>query len=43
VARLTGPPQELVLYLTGRRAAARVTLDGDPEAIAILSEARLGV
>jgi uncharacterized protein (TIGR03085 family) len=40
---LTGPPQELALYLNGRRDAALVTFEGEPAAVAALSRARLGV
>lgn len=31
---LSGPPTELLLYLSGRRSAAEVTLDGAPDATA---------
>ena len=40
---LTGTPQELVLYLNGRRSAADVTLTGDAPAITALGEATLGI
>ena len=40
---LTGPPEELTLYLNGRRTAAEVDVDGDEEALAALAGARLGV
>jgi uncharacterized protein (TIGR03085 family) len=40
---LTGLPQELVLYLNGRRDAALVTFEGEPAAIAALARAKLGV
>ena len=40
---LTGSPQELILYLHGRRSAARVERDGSPEALATLDAAPLGV
>jgi uncharacterized protein (TIGR03085 family) len=43
VATLVGPPQELVLYLNGRRSAARVELGGDPGARAAVADARLGI
>jgi uncharacterized protein (TIGR03085 family) len=43
VAQLTGRPQELVLYLNGRRQVADVELTGDPEAIEALSAAKLGI
>ena len=42
-ARVTGGPQELVLFLFGRRGAARVTITGPDEAVAALAEARLGI
>ncbi|SDK54148.1 TIGR03085 family protein [Glycomyces sambucus] len=35
-AVLTGPPVELLLYLSGRREAARVEVAGDPGAVAAL-------
>lgn len=41
--RLTGGPQELVLYLTGRRSAAHVDITGADEAKAILEHANLGL
>jgi uncharacterized protein (TIGR03085 family) len=42
-AQLTGRPQELVLYLHGRRQVADVELTGDPEAQRIVTDARLGI
>ena len=42
-AVLVGPPAELVLYLNGRRGAAEVVLGGDPKAMALLDQARLGI
>lgn len=42
-ATLTGPPQELVLYLNGRRGPAEVTLTGDATATEALAQADLGV
>jgi uncharacterized protein (TIGR03085 family) len=42
-ARLVGGPQELVLYLNGRRSAAEVDISGPEEARAALAEARLGI
>jgi uncharacterized protein (TIGR03085 family) len=42
-ATLTGSPQELVLYLNGRRGAAQVELTGDEAAREVLATARLGV
>jgi len=42
-AVMHGAIGECVLYLAGRRAAAIVTLDGDPSAIETLQTAKLGV
>jgi hypothetical protein len=42
-ATVTGSPQELVLYVYGRRDAARVEITGDPEAITALETAELGI
>lgn len=42
-ARLAGTPSELVLYLYGRKEQAEVELTGDPEAVAAVQEADLGV
>jgi uncharacterized protein (TIGR03085 family) len=41
--RLVGGPQELVLYLSGRRAAAEVDITGSDEARAALESAPLGL
>jgi uncharacterized protein (TIGR03085 family) len=41
--RLVGGPQELVLYLSGRRAAAKVDITGPDEARAALESASLGL
>jgi uncharacterized protein (TIGR03085 family) len=41
--RLVGGPQELVLYLSGRRAAAEVDITGSDEARAALESASLGL
>jgi uncharacterized protein (TIGR03085 family) len=43
IVNLTGRPQELLLYLNGRRSAAEVIVSGAPEAIRILEEASLGI
>ncbi len=43
VVTVTGEPGELVLFLYGRQAAARVELDGDKDAVARVLEAELGV
>ncbi len=42
-AVLTGTPGELLLYLFGRQEAAQVELGGDPDALARLQAASLGV
>jgi uncharacterized protein (TIGR03085 family) len=42
-ARVTGAPQELVLFLHGRRSAARVEITGPDEAVAALADADLGI
>jgi uncharacterized protein (TIGR03085 family) len=42
-AILEGPPGELLLYLSGRRQAAVITLGGDADAVAALESASLGV
>jgi uncharacterized protein (TIGR03085 family) len=42
-ATLTGPATELVLYLSGRREAAQVTLTGAPAATAAIERANLKV
>lgn len=42
-ARVIGGPQELVLFLFGRRGAARVTITGPDEAVSALAEATLGI
>jgi uncharacterized protein (TIGR03085 family) len=41
--RLTGGPQELTLYLSGRRSAAQVDITGPEEAKAIIESAPLGI
>jgi hypothetical protein len=43
MATLNGPASELVLYLSGRRASALVTLTGTPEATAAVERADLTV
>lgn len=42
-ARLTGPPGELMLYLSGRRSAAEVAIEGDTAAVTRLGDAELGL
>ncbi|HEX5366986.1 MAG TPA: TIGR03085 family metal-binding protein [Acidimicrobiales bacterium] len=41
-ARLEGSPQELTLYLNGRRSVAQVSLTGPDEALSALAAAPLG-
>ncbi|UQA96034.1 TIGR03085 family metal-binding protein [Streptomyces halobius] len=43
VVTVTGEPGELTMFAFGRQAVADVELDGDKEAIAKLSEAKLGL
>lgn len=40
---LTGEPAELVLHAFGRGAHARVTVDGDPDAVAAFAATPLGI
>jgi uncharacterized protein (TIGR03085 family) len=40
---LNGEPTELLLYLSGRRGAAEVTLDGAPDAVATVEQVELGL
>ncbi len=42
-ARLSGPPAELLLYLFGRRAAARVETTGPAEAVAAVHRTHFGM
>ena len=42
-ARLTGRPGELLLYLFGRQAAARVEVSGPGEAVGAVERARFGM
>jgi uncharacterized protein (TIGR03085 family) len=42
-AVLSGEPTELLLYLSGRRDAAQVTLEGDAEAVAELRDANTSI
>jgi uncharacterized protein (TIGR03085 family) len=39
----TGAPGEIVLFLAGRKEAAEVSLDGEPEAVALVLATRFGV
>ncbi|QEU83122.1 TIGR03085 family metal-binding protein [Streptomyces subrutilus] len=43
VVTVTGEPGELTLFCFGRQAAAAVSLDGEPEAVAKLATAELGL
>lgn len=43
VVTVTGDPAELLLFAFGRQRVARVETEGDPEAVALLHEARLGI
>ncbi|WP_052851780.1 TIGR03085 family metal-binding protein [Streptomyces avicenniae] len=43
VVTVTGEPGELLLFASGRQRAARVTTEGDPDAVARVSVARLGL
>lgn len=43
VARLTGRPGELLLYLFGRQDAARVEVGGPPQAVAAVRRAHFGM
>jgi uncharacterized protein (TIGR03085 family) len=40
---LTGPTGEITLYMSGRKEAADVTLDGEPTGVAIVHAASFGV
>jgi uncharacterized protein (TIGR03085 family) len=42
-AVLSGEPSELLLYLSGRRENAQVSLEGSPEAVAAIQGARTGL
>jgi uncharacterized protein (TIGR03085 family) len=42
-ARLSGRPGELLLYVFGRQAAARVEMSGPPEAVATLRRTHFGM
>ncbi|HVA99649.1 MAG TPA: maleylpyruvate isomerase N-terminal domain-containing protein [Acidimicrobiales bacterium] len=43
LATLSGPPTELVLYLSGRRSTAQVELGGSPEAVQAMESSRSGL
>jgi uncharacterized protein (TIGR03085 family) len=43
LARLSGPPGELLLYLFGRQGAAQVEMSGPSEAVAALRGTRFGM
>jgi hypothetical protein len=40
---ISGPPGELVLFLSGRQRAAKVDIEGPPETAERLRTARLGM
>jgi uncharacterized protein (TIGR03085 family) len=42
-ARLSGPPGELLLYIFGRQAAARVEVSGPPDAVAAVQRTHFGM
>jgi uncharacterized protein (TIGR03085 family) len=42
-ATLIGEPSEIVLYLSGRRDAAEVRVEGDPAAVAVLRDTESGL
>jgi uncharacterized protein (TIGR03085 family) len=43
IARLTGPPGEVLLYLFGRQDAARVEVSGPREAVEAVQRVRFGI
>lgn len=43
LVRIEGPIGELYLFATGRKGAARVSLDGPADALEVLNSARLGI
>lgn len=43
MARITGEPGEISLWMTGRKDAAEVELSGDPEAVAKLETTPMGI
>ena len=43
IARLSGPPGELLLFIFGRQAAAQVALSGPPEAVAAVHRTHFGM
>lgn len=43
VARLTGPPGELLLYLFGRQAVAEIELNGPADAVAAVDRTHFGM
>jgi hypothetical protein len=43
MARLTGPPGELLLYLFGRRGAAQVEVSGPRDAVEAVERTRFGM
>jgi hypothetical protein len=43
MARLSGPPGELLLYIFGRQAAAQVEVSGSPDAVAAVQRTHFGM
>jgi uncharacterized protein (TIGR03085 family) len=43
MARLSGPPGELLLYVFGRQAAAQVEVSGAPDAVAAVRRTHFGM
>jgi uncharacterized protein (TIGR03085 family) len=43
IVTLSGAPSELLLYLFGRRGAAQVEVIGEPAAVSVLEQRKLGV
>lgn len=42
-ATITGPPGEMLLFLSGRGAVAQVHFDGDPDIVSALQSVKLGI
>lgn len=42
-ATITGPPGEILLFLSGRGAVAQASFDGDPDIVAKLKSVNLGI
>jgi hypothetical protein len=43
MARLTGPPGEVLLYLFGRQGAAQVEVSGPPDAVTAVHRTHFGM